>query len=152
MKKISFLFVLIILIQGCGFTPVYVSNDNVNFKIESVTSEGDQELNNYINIGLKKYISKDTNNTNYKISFVSNYSKQTQSKDAKGNTQSFKIESFITFKVSGNNETFNLTYSEQSDLNNLDDTFELKTYENSIKQNFASSIIEKLLLDLSNKQ
>ena len=152
MKKISFLLALIISIQSCGFTPVYISNDNVNFKIESVTFEGDQELNNYINIGLKKYISKGSSNSNYKIYSVSKYSKQAQSKDAKGNTQSFKVEGSITFKVTGNNQTFNLTYSEQSDLNNLDDTFELKSYENSIKQNFASSMVEKLILDLSNKQ
>ena len=66
---------LIISIQGCGFTPVYVSNDNINFKIESVNFEGDQELNNYINIGLKKYISKNSNNSNFKISTITSYSK-----------------------------------------------------------------------------
>ena len=153
MKKISFLLVLIISIQGCGFTPVYVSNNNnINFKIENITFEGDQELNNYININLKKYISKDSNSTNFKISTTSSYSKLAQSKDAKGNIQSFKVESFITFKVSGDNQTFDLIYSEQSDLNNSDDTFELKSYESSIKQNFASSVVEKLLLDLSNRQ
>lgn len=152
MKKISFLLMLIISIQGCGFAPVYISNDNANFKIESVTFEGDQELNNYIKIGLKRYISKKSSNSNYKISSLSRYSKQAQSKDAKGNIQSFRVESAITFKVTRNNQTFDLTYSEQSDLNNSDDTFELKSYESSIKQNFASSIIEKLLLDLSNRQ
>ena len=152
MKKISFLLVLIILIQGCGFTPVYVSNDNINFRIESVASEGDRELNNYINIGLKKYISRNSDNKDYKIYFLSNYSKQAQSKDAKGNTQSFRVESSVTFKVTRDNQTFDLTYSEQSDLNNSSDTFELKSYENSIKQNFASSMVEKLLLDLSNRQ
>ena len=152
MKKISLLLILIISIQGCGFTPIYISNDNVNFKIESVTFEGDQELNNYINIGLKKYISEDSNNLNYKISSMSKYSKQAQSKDAKGNTQSFKVESSVTFEVTGNNQTFDLTYSEQSDLNNSDDTFELRSYESSIKQNFASSIVEKLILDLSKRQ
>ena len=152
MKKISLLLVLIILIQGCGFTPVYVSNENINFKIESITFEGDQELNNYIHIGLKKYISKETNITNFKISTKSKYSKQAQSKNAKGNIQSFKIASSVTFKITESNQTFSLTYSEQSDLNNSDDTFELKSYENSIKQNFASSMVEKLLLDLSSRQ
>ena len=151
MKKISFLFVLIISIQGCGFTPVYVSNENINFRIESINYEGDQELNNYINIGLKKYISKESNVKNLKISTKSNYSKQALSKDAKGNIQSFKVESSATFRVTINDQTFDLIYSEQSDMNNSDDTFELKSYENSIKQNFASSMVEKLILDLSNR-
>ena len=152
MKKIFFLLMLIISIQGCGFTPIYLSNENINFKIKSLTFEGDQELNNYINIGLKKYISKENNITNFEISTKSNYYKRAQSKDAKGNIQSFRVVSSITFKVTRNNETFDFTYSEQSDLNNSDDTFELKSYENSIKQNFASSVVEKLLLDLSNRQ
>ena len=151
MKKISFLLVLIISIQGCGFTPVYVSNENINFKIESVTFEGDQELNNYINIGLKKYISKESDVKNIKISTKTSYSKQAQSKDVKGNIQSFKIESYATFKVTINDQILDLIYSEQSDMNNSDDTFELKSYENSIKQNIASSMVEKLIFDLSNR-
>ena len=152
MKKISFLLVLLILIQSCGFTPVYVSNDRVNFNIASVTYEGDQELNNYIKIGLKKYNSKNSDNTKFKISAKTNYTKQAQSKDSKGNIQSFKVKSSVTFLITGNNQTFDFFYTEQSDLNNSDDTFELKSYENSIKQNFASSMIEKLILDLSNRQ
>ena len=101
MKKISYLLTLLILFQSCGFTPVYVSNDNANFKIESVTFKGDQELNNYIKIGLKKYISKKSSNSNYKISSYSEYSKQAQSKNAKGNIQSFRVKSSITFKIYG---------------------------------------------------
>ena len=151
MKKITFLFAIMILIQSCGFTPVYVSNKNINFKIESITYEGDQELNNYLNIGLKKYISNNSNNSDFKISTKTSYIKQAQSKDAKGNIQTFKVKSSVTFLITGNNQTFNFVYTDQSDLNNSDDTFELKSYENSIKQNFASSMVEKLILDLSNR-
>ena len=152
MKKIVFLFTLIILIQSCGFAPVYTSKDNINFNIGNITFEGDQELNNLINIKLKRYISKDTGNKNFKISAKSNYSKQVQSRNAKGNIQSFRLKSSAVFIVSEGNQTYNFVYSEQSDLNNSDDTFELKTYENSIKENFASSIVEKLILDLSSNQ
>ena len=152
MKKIAFLLTLLISFQSCGFTPVYVSNDNINFQIKSVTYEGDQELNNFINIGLKKYISKNSDKADFTISTTTKYTKEAQSKDTKGNTQSFKVKSTVTFLVTNNNQTFNFIYAEQSDLNNSDDTFEIKSYENSIKQNFASSMIDKLLLDLSNRQ
>ena len=151
MKKISFLFLLIISIQSCGFTPVYISNDNVNFKIESVTFEGDQELNNYIKIGLKKYNSKNSDNAKFKISAKTNYTKLARSKDTKGNTQTFKVQSTVAFLVINNNQSFKLIYSEQSEMNNSDDTFELKSLENTIKQNFASSMVDKLILDLSSR-
>ena len=152
MKKIAFFITLLISIQNCGFAPVYVSNKNINLKIKSVTYEGDQELNNYINIGLKKYISKNYDNTDFVISSTTKYTKEAQSKDTKGNVLTFKVKSSVTFIVTGNNQNLKFIYSEQYDLNNSDDTFELQSYENSIKQNFASSMIEKLLLDLSNRQ
>ena len=151
MKKINFFLTLLILIQGCGFTPVYISNDSVNFNIENVTYEGDQELNNYIKIGLKKYNSKNSDNANFKISAKTNYTKLAQSKDTKGNTQTFKVQSTVAFLVINNNQSFKLIYSEQSEMNNSDDTFELNSLENTIKQNFASSMVDKLILDLSSR-
>ena len=152
MKKITFLFTLLILTQSCGFSPIYVSKDNINFNIEIITYKGDQELNNYIDIGLKKYVSKNSNNKTFKISTISSYTKQAQSRDAKGNTQSFKVGTSVTFMVTEDDQTLNFSYTEQADLNNSNDTFELNSYENTIKQNFASSIVEKLVLDLLNRK
>ena len=152
MKQIVLLVTLLFAVLGCGFAPVYESNNLVDFQIKSVNYEGDQELNDYINIGLKKYIKKDDKNPIFKIFTITKYTKTTQSKDAKGNIQSFNVEGIVTFIVTGNNKNLKFTYSEQSTLNNSDDTFELNSYENSIKQNFASSMIEKLILDISSRQ
>lgn len=151
MRKIIFLLIISISTQSCGFTPVYNSKNNT-FGIKSISYQGDQELNNYINIGLKRYITNNSDNANLVISAITNYSKQIQSKDTKGNTQSFKLGGSVTFSITQNDQIFNFTYTEQSNLDNSDDTFELKSYENSIKQNFASSMVEKLILDLSNRQ
>ena len=152
MKQIVLLVTLLFAVLGCGFAPVYESNNLVDFQIKSVNYEGDQELNDYINIGLKKYIKKNDENSIFKISTITKYTKTTQSKDAKGNIQSFNVEGIVTFIVTGNNQNLKFTYSEQSTLNNSDDTFELNSYENSIKQNFASSMVEKLILDISSRQ
>lgn len=152
MKKIVLFLSLLILIQNCGFTPVYVSNKKVNFEIKEINFKGNQELNNFINIGLKRYITKNNQKNSFKISVITDYNKEIQSKDTKGNAQSFKVKGSVTFIVTGNNKKFNFIYSEQADINNIEDTFELNSYESSIKQNFASSMIDKLILDLSDKQ
>ena len=152
MKKIVLFLSLLILIQNCGFTPVYVSNKNVNFEIKEINFKGNQELNNFINIGLKRYITKNNQKNSFKISAITDYNKEIQSKDTKGNAQSFKVKGSVTFIVTGNNKKFNFIYSEQADINNIEDTFELNSYESSIKQNFASSMVDKFILDLSNKQ
>ena len=150
MKKIILLLLLSSLTVGCGFTPVYVLNDSVNFRIKKVTFEGDEELNNFINIGLKKY-ALNNNTIGYDVSTDTVYEKKILSKDTKGNAQSFKLKVVVNFIVTANNQSTKYEYTEQSELNNSDDTFELNSYENSIKQNFASSIIEKFILDLSNR-
>lgn len=152
MKKIAFLLTFLITIQGCGYTPAYVSNGNLDFKIKSINYEGDQELNHYISIRLKRYVSKNSNNSGLKISAKTDYKKHAQSRNEKGNITSFKAQSSVTFLVNADNQTFNFIYYEQSDLNNLDDTFELKLYEKSIKQNFAFNMVEKLKFDLFNNQ
>lgn len=152
MKKIVFFLSLLILIQNCGFTPVYVSNKNVNFEIKEINFKGNQELNNFLNIGLKRYMTKSNQKNSFQISVITDYNKEIQSKDTKGNAQSFRAKGLVTFIVTGNNQKFNFIYSEQADINNIEDTFELNSYESSIKQNFASSMIDKLILDLSNKQ
>lgn len=152
MKKIVFFLSLLILIQNCGFTPVYVSNKNVNFEIKEINFKGNQELNKFLNIGLKRYMTKSNQKNSFQISVITDYNKEIQSKDTKGNAQSFRAKGLVTFIVTGNNQKFNFIYSEQADINNIEDTFELNSYESSIKQNFASSMIDKLILDLSNKQ
>lgn len=152
MKKIVLFLSLLILIQNCGFTPVYVSNKNVNFEIKEINFKGNQELNNFLNIGLKRYMTENNQKSSFKISVITDYNKEIQSKDTKGNAQSFRVKGSVTFIVTGNNKKFNFIYSEQADINNIEDTFELNSYESSIKQNFAFSMIDKLILDLSNKQ
>ena len=46
MKKI-FLVILILLLNNCGYTPIYSSKDS-NFKIVSLTSNVQNSLTNYI--------------------------------------------------------------------------------------------------------
>ena len=138
MKKIAFFLILLILIQSCGFTPVYVSNERVNFNIESVTYEGDQELNNYIKIRLKKYNSKNSNNTKFKISAKTNYTKKAQSKDSKGNIQSFKVESSVTFLITGNK-------SKKGYLDTVDNFREVIINEGTLNQ--KKTIVSKNLLE-----
>ena len=50
-KNIIFLS-LILFLNSCGFTPIYLKNNNVNFSIEQVNFIGDRELNNFLKINL----------------------------------------------------------------------------------------------------
>ena len=154
MKKISVFLILLILIQGCGFTPIYLTNKNTNFIIKNTSYQGDQELNSFINLNLNRYNSnKASTEKTLRISIKTNYEKNPQTKDTKGNTSLFRITGTVHFDVTDQDgKVYKFQYNEQSDLNNSNDTFDLNTHERSIKQNFASSMVEKLVFDLTNIQ
>ena len=53
-KKFTIIIALIIL-TGCGFTPMHSKNNNNNFSIEQINFSGERELNNFLRIGLTRY-------------------------------------------------------------------------------------------------
>ena len=72
MKK--YLFLIIILIYGCGYTSVYTDKKNQNIKINIVNMEGDKITNNFIKNQLK--LASYSNSPNvYDISYNTTYNK-----------------------------------------------------------------------------
>ena len=51
MKK--YLFIIIFLFYGCGYTSIYTDKKNQNIKINIVNMEGDKTTNNFIKNQLK---------------------------------------------------------------------------------------------------
>ena len=61
-KKKIIIFSLIFFLSSCGFTPIYLNNNDVNFSIEQINYQGDRELNNFLKINLNKYKNLNTDN------------------------------------------------------------------------------------------
>ena len=55
-----------------------------------------------------------------------------------------------TISIENNNQTKTISINEKQNIKNISDIFELKNYENSIKENFVNVIIRKLNLELIN--
>ena len=53
LKKKIITLSLIFFLTSCGFTPIYLKNNNSNFSIEQVVYIGDRDLNNFLRINLK---------------------------------------------------------------------------------------------------
>jgi hypothetical protein len=139
-KKIIFLS-LIFFLTNCGFSPLYLANNNVNFSIESIVYTGDRELNDFLKPKLKKYKNEKIDNKIY-IEANSAYRKIILSKDAAGEVASYQLEAEVLFLIKPLNEKIKIT--EKKIMNSMDDKFEEARQERSIKQNFASSITSKL--------
>ena len=143
-KNIIFLS-LILFLNSCGFTPVYLKNNNVNFSIEQANFIGDRELNNFLKINLNKYKNEEVNNKIF-IEVTSEYNKIILSKDSAGEVTNYQLEANVVFLIKSTNKVIKI--NEKKIMENMSDKFEETKYESSVKQSFASSIINKLISEL----
>ena len=154
MKKKIFTFLLFLFLSSCGYEATYsLKNRSIYaFSISELVLTGDRQINLKIKQLLNPY-------TNPKIEeekkFILNISSSSEkiitTKDAAGDAVKFKNE--ITVRVQalldGKNAT-NLVIIEDFIYDNNSDTFELRTYENQIKNNLAEAAVNKILFKLVN--
>ena len=145
MRKNIIIISLIFFLTNCGFTPIYLKNTNVNFSIEQVIYTGDRELNNFLKTNLSQYKNEKNENKIY-IETNSIYEKIILSKDGAGKVTNYQLKAEVTFLIKPSNKKIKIT--EKKIMDSMDDKFEEDRYERSIKQNFASSISNKLSLEL----
>ena len=148
-KKFILLAVLFNFISNCGFTPLYSNKTNYNFSISAIEYEGDETINNFLDINLNKFQNQ-KHDKKFKIKIITNYEKKIISKNKAANITNYQLSSNSIFKVIYNNniiKEFNLTEKKIIDSN--DDNFEELKDERATKQNFASSMSNKIIAELS---
>ncbi len=85
---------------------------------------------------------------NFKIEIETKYNKSIISKDKKGVASEYKLVANANFNIFFKDKKFNLSIEEKLNTKKSSNSFELKKYEQIIKNNFAESIKEKLILKL----
>lgn len=142
-KKFLIVIALVIL-TGCGFTPMYSKKNNNNFSIEQINFSGERELNNFLKIGLTRY--KSSSDKKFFIDVESEFSKNIITKDKTGKATNYELIANVTFNFESIKK---IEFNEKKIIENLDDSFEQTKQERSVKQTFATSIINKLINQLS---
>ena len=145
MRKNIIIISLIVFLTNCGFTPIYTNNTNVNFSIEQVDFTGDRELNNFLKTNLNQYKNEKNENKFY-IKANSTYEKIILTKDGTGEVTKYKLEVEVIFLIKPSNKRIKIT--EQKIMDSVSDKLEQARNERFIKQNFASSISNKLSSEL----
>jgi hypothetical protein len=145
MRKNIIIISLIVFLTNCGFTPIYTNNTNVNFSIEQVNFTGDRELNNFLKTNLNPYKNEKNENKFY-ITANSTYKKIILTKDGTGEVTKYQLEAEVIFLIKPSNKKIKIT--EQKIMDSVSDKLEQARNERFIKQNFASSISNKLSSEL----
>ena len=143
-KNITILF-LVLFLTNCGFTPIHLKNNDVNFSIEQINYTGDRDLNNFLKINLDRYKNEKINNKVF-INAETKYEKNVLSKDSTGKVTSFQLKVEAIFLIKSTNKRIKIT--EKKNMDSMDDKYEEARYEKSIKQSFAYSISNKLMSEL----
>ena len=145
------LILFLFFLNSCGYTSIYKSQKSQDFQINIINMIGDNEINNLIKNSLKLY-TNNKSNIKYDISINSNYQKIIVSKNSAGVAidYSLSVDTVISFNNEGKNNI--LDFNENIIIKSNSNSFEQNEYEKSIKKNFASSIIDKFIIKISNKK
>ena len=145
LKKNIIILTLIFFLANCGFTPIYLKNDNVNFSIEQIEFTGDRDLNNFLKINLDRYKNQRKDNK-ISLDVETKYEKNILSKDGTGKISSYQLNAEVIFIIKSTNKKIRI--KEKKILESNDDKFEEAKNEKSIKQSFASSLSNKFISEL----
>lgn len=149
MKKISFLLFFLIILQSCGYSPLYSNNKKVDFYIELLSFESnDKDIGSFIRSNLKRYL-VNNNEKKFKIKPTIKYEKKPVSKNLAGEIEEYNLLLKGIFEITIKDKTKNFIINETYKMNNFSDEFEEREYERINKKNMARSVTSKLLIQLS---
>ena len=146
-KKIFFVFVFISL-TNCGFVPINNIDNNKQISIQSIEIiGGDRKLNIALQRNLKRY-QKNISENSFEIKINTNYEKTTISKNTTGAATKYQLKATANFEIQYNDLISNVNYVEIFNIDHSSDDFENRNYEDTVKENFANSISQKLVFKL----
>tara|TARA_B100001057_G_scaffold231341_1_gene231592 strand:- start:1161 stop:1601 length:441 start_codon:yes stop_codon:yes gene_type:complete len=141
MKKILIIF---LFITACGFEPIYINKNIISFN--EINLIGDERINRKINSIL--LLNNDSNSQPTKKIFVeSRKSIIEASKDPKGQTATYKSTVEIKVVISNDEEVEKQRiFDESFTYNNLENKYNLYSYQKKIEDDLVNKIIEDLII------
>jgi len=149
MKKI-FLIILILLLNNCGYTPIYSSKDS-NFKIVNLNANVNNSLTNYIKNSINVFSNEDSEKK-LNISFNLKENVSVILKDSKGDPAKNRLTITVDLSLFDINKNLvaSNSFSESFEYNIDDNKFNLKQYEKNIKFNLVEQISQQIIEFLTN--
>jgi len=154
MFRKQIILLLLLLLSSCGYEAIYSKKNSVNynFSVSELNFVGDRIINLKIKEKLKKY-TQDKKEKDFILKISSTSEKITLAKNTAGDATSFKNSVSINVEVLMNNKfKSNFIILESFNYNNISNKFNLKKYEEEIKNNLAEIASDKLIFKLSNIQ
>ena len=150
-KKTLFIILLFFLLQNCGYTPIYKNIKNLDYNLNIVNISGNNDINNLLTTYIQRY-SNQSDNKNLNLDIKTEYVKNVLSKNKEGKITNYLIKSRIEFILIDSKNNRNFVFEDEMRATNIDNQFEFKKYENTIKSNFVNSAMEQFILKISSTE
>tara|TARA_B100001057_G_scaffold432741_1_gene461066 strand:+ start:1078 stop:1539 length:462 start_codon:yes stop_codon:yes gene_type:complete len=148
-KKYIYILIFTFILNGCGFTPLYLEKKNLNFSLNIINTSGDRRVNEAIKSNLQRYSQKSENKKNYKVNIRSEAIEKIVSKNKTGVISQIKLIIKVNFILFHNDENIEFEYSEELNVKKTNNIIDDNFYENQVKENMGTSISEKLIFEIS---
>ena len=148
MLKTTFTLILFLFLSSCGYKAIHSkkNNNSYDFSISKLNFIGDRNINLRIKEKLNNY-TLNKKDKNFILDIESDVEKKILSKDASGEVTNFKITIKIKVELLAKG---NLEITENFNYNNIENKFNLRTYENQVIRDLTNTAVDKLIFKLSN--
>lgn len=149
MKTLISITILSILLNGCGFKPIY-SSKNSNFEIIEIVNKNENK-NSFSIEEMVMSLSNKEAILKVKLEFDYKESKETILKDSKGDPSKKKISIIVNLKVKNqkNNILSSKNFKEEFNYDVQNDKYNMAQYEESIITNLSNKISNDIIFLIS---
>ena len=147
MKKI--LLIIILILYGCGYQPIYINKNLNNLEFKEIILKGEKDLNRIIvdSLSLKENKSNLLLNS---IQITTDTLVEETSKNSKGQAQTYRTIITTELLITNNEEIIkNKIFMEDFSYNSRDNKFELVEYQDEVRDDIIKKIIEEIVIYLS---
>ena len=147
MLKIFKIGIIFLLLSNCGYVPMYANQQDLDFNIKVISLEGEKDINIVLAQKLNRYQSENKNKS-YEVKIISEYKKNSITKDESGNTTNFRLILDIDFIIKINGLLKTLKFKETFDIKKDATLFDESNYENSLKKEMTDLILQKFIAQI----
>ena len=144
MKCLKYLIVFIFF-AGCGYTPIYKTDQISKFKLGIINHSGDKKVGRELINNLEKFKDKKSNNI-FDIYLTTIKKENIVSKDKKGDPSSYKIQLEVNLDLisQNNDKKFSKKFIKETTYNSMNNNFDLNRYKKKLEKNLTAQILQEI--------
>ena len=147
--KILKSLILLIFISNCGYSIVHKDIEKRNIDVKIIDTRGNANINTKLVKKLKQ-LSNNNAEDSIEVNINSIYQKKVISRTSTGSVDDYKIILTVNYNILVNENIQTINFQQEFKLKNTDESFERQKNEAILIDDFISSSINELFLQISN--